>query len=478
MGSAVWITDYDDDEPPLGMQGPTPPGRGKVPSRYEWRPGAMAGTPPGQHWHGEPEWFLSGLPADKLAQPPYTDWCGRPLMTEDGQAEPGGEDDIVGEQVVAVVFQADPSGTDDIEQGPTVATNFILDKVTPASLGSNQNNYLLNTGACFRLNATVPVDITGLAGGIADRVVFLENIGANLVRILHQDAGSLGVNRVITLDGLAARVWPAEGVWLQYDATTLRWREMQGQPFLAQRGDLLTIGTTPQVLQSSGRVGQVLTQQPSELTGLRWGDREGGTGGPGDFSYWRQVVPPSFGPYANRTYGSSAIISTTYGPLIPTVDSIYAAPFWSPRGGHIDRLRLNVTVGGAAGNNVVMGIYDSVGIGQLWPHNLLVATGVLDTSGVSTVEGVIDLDLDPNVLYWLACVVQTAGISTSTYLGYDVSPPWLPILGRDDFLRPDPNPPLLQDSFTWTGALPDPFPATSSLLLFTTIPVVGVRYDA
>jgi hypothetical protein len=270
MGSAVWITDYDDDEPPLGMQGPTPPGRGKVPSRYQHMPGVMAGTPPGQHWHGNPDWFLNGLPADQLSDGPCVEWCGRPLMTEDGCTCSSGTDDIIGGQSFVLIADESPAGDDDMTQGAIVPYNFIIDKVTPALISTSQNDYLLGTGGAFRLSASAAVDITGFAGGLANRLVLLENVGVFTISLPHQNVGSLAANRIIAIDGVACRLYPNYSTWMQYDVVSARWRELNDVPFISQKGDLLAHSATGPMRLGSGLDGTVLVSDSTATAGIAW----------------------------------------------------------------------------------------------------------------------------------------------------------------------------------------------------------------
>lgn len=117
------------------------------------------------------------------------------------------------------------SDTSAVTSGAFALTGII----SPASIGSNQNNYNptgLSTAAVMRLTASVSVSITGLQGGSAGRLMFVHNIGANTITLKDEDTLSSASNRFALLADV-----PMEKdavVLLQYDATDARWRMIGG----------------------------------------------------------------------------------------------------------------------------------------------------------------------------------------------------------------------------------------------------------
>ncbi|MBI3273339.1 MAG: hypothetical protein HYZ53_30400, partial [Planctomycetes bacterium] len=97
--------------------------------------------------------------------------------------------------------------------------------VSPASLGADQNDFNpagLSTAAVLRLTSSTAVNITGLQGGADGRLLTLFNVGANLITLMDENAGSSAANRfALTADLVLAA---DECCVLQYDATSSRWR--------------------------------------------------------------------------------------------------------------------------------------------------------------------------------------------------------------------------------------------------------------
>lgn len=104
--------------------------------------------------------------------------------------------------------------------------------ITPATLAANVNNYDPGDGECYRPSASGATrDITGLAptGGNDDgngngRKVRLINVGAEDIRIMHQNASSTAANRFLNESGSDFTISTNEAVEAVYDPVTLRWR--------------------------------------------------------------------------------------------------------------------------------------------------------------------------------------------------------------------------------------------------------------
>jgi hypothetical protein len=99
--------------------------------------------------------------------------------------------------------------------------------VSPAAIGSNQNNYSpagLATAGVLRLTASAPVNITGLLAPTPTNQTLLLAVlgGSSNIVLTNEDASSTAANR-FDIGGNTSL--PAESsVLLYYDSTTARWR--------------------------------------------------------------------------------------------------------------------------------------------------------------------------------------------------------------------------------------------------------------
>lgn len=99
----------------------------------------------------------------------------------------------------------------------------ITSVVTPATISSNQNDYSPGTNyTVARLASSAAVNITGLAGGKAGRVVVLINIGGNTITLVDESTLSAAANRFALNTNIALASEQAAILW--YDGTSNRWR--------------------------------------------------------------------------------------------------------------------------------------------------------------------------------------------------------------------------------------------------------------
>lgn len=109
----------------------------------------------------------------------------------------------------------------------------IFTAISPAALGANQNDWnptSLATAAVIRADGSAAVNITGLAGGAAGRLLWLTHVGtnaANTLTLTHEDAASTAANRFLLPNadragGTILAIGNTVKLW--YDITSSRWR--------------------------------------------------------------------------------------------------------------------------------------------------------------------------------------------------------------------------------------------------------------
>jgi hypothetical protein len=101
--------------------------------------------------------------------------------------------------------------------------------VTPATFGTNQNDYAGCTSAALicRLGPTANVDLTGFTGGAAGRVLIVQNVDATGFQLTFRNqstSSTTAADRLQLPDGVDS--WPLQQYGtavFTYDGTTSRW---------------------------------------------------------------------------------------------------------------------------------------------------------------------------------------------------------------------------------------------------------------
>ena len=109
-----------------------------------------------------------------------------------------------------------------------VSQKLILSGVlTPPILSTNQNDYSpagIDEATTLRVSSSTSVNITGLAdGNESGRIVFITNIGANLITLISESSLSTAKNRFI-LPNPTLILSEGDSILLQYDEISQRWR--------------------------------------------------------------------------------------------------------------------------------------------------------------------------------------------------------------------------------------------------------------
>jgi hypothetical protein len=236
--------------------------------------------------------------------------------------------------------------------------------VTPAPLGTSQNDYNptgLATATEIRQASLAAVNITGLQGGVAGRVLVLVNVGSFNITLKNQDAASAAANRFAATG--AVLVEPDGVVALRYDATSQRWR---------------VVATSGQI-----RSGQASGYSQTQL-----------------FSRFME----SPGEHMQGWLSDYNNTATTGAGLIQYMR------VWLVEGEIYDRARCFVSGGTGAGRNVIMGIYDNAVGGVTTPlsdsgvpfNRLAQTAATLAVAGYNTISLTSPFTVPATGFYWIA----------------------------------------------------------------------------
>jgi len=159
---------------------------------------------------------------------------------------------------------------DDTTAAAARTTLVISAEVSPSAIAVNQNNYAGATvdGSLVlaRLTASAPVNITGLTGGVVDKLLVIANFGTNIITLTHDDAASSAANRILIPGGSALPLSQNESATLKYDNTTQRWRVI-ASPLIgtAQLEDGSV--TTPKIADNSVTFAKIQSINASRILG-------------------------------------------------------------------------------------------------------------------------------------------------------------------------------------------------------------------
>ncbi len=107
----------------------------------------------------------------------------------------------------------------------------------------------------------------------------------------------------------------------------------------------------------------------------------------------------------------------------PTLNRVVAMPVWIGQAVSIQAVGLNVTVGGAAGSVMRLGIYDGDSPGY-FPKTLLLDAGTVATTGVGFGAITVDVALPGGHWCWLTAVAQVASPTLSSAQGTNIVLSW------------------------------------------------------
>lgn len=108
-----------------------------------------------------------------------------------------------------------------------VTTNLPLYDVanenTPASISTDQNDYVPGNYDVLRINATANVSITGISAGKKGRFLEIINVGTGRIAFPDESASSLAANRIATPYDQTVTLLPNARARFYYDDTQSRW---------------------------------------------------------------------------------------------------------------------------------------------------------------------------------------------------------------------------------------------------------------
>lgn len=106
---------------------------------------------------------------------------------------------------------------------------------------------------------------------------------------------------------------------------------------------------------------------------------------------------------SGQTWYYSPTVSGLSGALL-TEAKLVATPIWLPESVTIDRIGVNVTVGGTVGAVIRFGLYRDSGYG--YPGALLVDAGTVAATTSGDKEASLSQAIDTAGLYWMVCAAQ------------------------------------------------------------------------
>jgi hypothetical protein len=105
-------------------------------------------------------------------------------------------------------------------------TDLLLTTLSPAALVANTNDYSPGAGTLVSIQATTPINLTGMVSTGANQVRILANIAAATITIKHESGLSLAANRFYTAAGTDIVLATNAFRLFVYHSAVGRWRPM------------------------------------------------------------------------------------------------------------------------------------------------------------------------------------------------------------------------------------------------------------
>ncbi len=199
-----------------------------------------------------------------------------------------------------------------------------------------------------------------------------------------------------------------------------------------------------------------------------WATPAGGGTPDKDEQYYKQVGTTPL----ERWYVAGLVNATALTAAAFSVDNMRATPFFSTRGGTLDRIAINVTTA-VTGALASMLVYEATSDTNLYPSNLILDAGehLASTAGVKA--STINLTLQSNKLYWF---VHWAGVAAATIRATPLGAAH-PIFGIDSALGTSPGVGFILARAYSRLSIPNPFPSGASVFI-STAPSIAARFSA
>lgn len=107
----------------------------------------------------------------------------------------------------------------------------IANENTPATLSTNQNNYVPGNYDVLNLSSNASVNITGISGGVKGRSLTLHNVGSYNIIFKNESSLSLSANRFDM--GYDVVIRPNDAITFYYNSTLLKWIVSSYDPRIA-----------------------------------------------------------------------------------------------------------------------------------------------------------------------------------------------------------------------------------------------------
>lgn len=157
-----------------------------------------------------------------------------------------------------------------------VTTNLPLYDVanenTPASISTDQNDYVPGNYDVLRVNATANVSITGISGGKKGRFLEIINVGTGRISFPDESASSAAANRIATPYDQTVTLLQNARVRFYYDDTQQRWTVSDLPNIQGQFGKYAVLAAgTPYLPWQTITVSTYTRLNPASVVTDEWG---------------------------------------------------------------------------------------------------------------------------------------------------------------------------------------------------------------
>jgi hypothetical protein len=299
------------------------------------------------------------------------------------------------------------------------------------SLGGGIIN-LINLPQKPKTRLVVPASTTvrGIAGNgggnpVAGEVRVIWNTGPANVTFNHQDGAVAAQFRVITPSHLPYTLYPDNGMIIEYDGTSQRWRFDTPDVYGPRGGGQNNPGQVMSTITAGADTDYAAADRTWKPIPAAFKQ------GQYDWNGWKG--PQGRWYFANMQTNIQANTST--GHVLGSNTLLNAVPFLSPRGGTATALGAYIS-GHSAGRHIKLGLYDTANNpatkAGIYPRNKLAET-VIDASNDGPSAGAINVVMDPG-LYWIVASGEVSALLGVLDTG--TSACW-PVYGANDLAGPD-----------------------------------------